>query len=76
MAGKIINYSELASTLGISLPTVKNYCWYSGFCLSEPGISDTSWKAAMERLADSFLADKVKNRMGSGSGCRNRNREL
>jgi len=29
MAGKIINYSELASTLGISLPTVKNYCWYA-----------------------------------------------
>ncbi len=28
-AGKIINYSELASTLGISLPTVKNYCWYA-----------------------------------------------
>ena len=28
-SGKIINYSELASTLGISLPTVKNYCWYA-----------------------------------------------
>jgi predicted AAA+ superfamily ATPase len=28
-AGKIINYSELAATLGISLPTVKNYCWYA-----------------------------------------------
>ncbi len=28
-AGKIINYSELSSTLGISLPTVKNYCWYA-----------------------------------------------
>lgn len=28
-AGKIINYSELATTLGISLPTVKNYCWYA-----------------------------------------------
>lgn len=27
--GKIINYSELATTLGISLPTVKNYCWYA-----------------------------------------------
>lgn len=28
-AGKIINYSELSSTLGIALPTVKNYCWYA-----------------------------------------------
>ena len=28
-SGKIINYSELAATLGISLPTVKNYCWYA-----------------------------------------------
>jgi len=28
-AGKIINYSELATTLGISLPTIKNYCWYA-----------------------------------------------
>ncbi len=28
-AGKIINYSELATTLGISLHTVKNYCWYA-----------------------------------------------
>lgn len=28
-AGKLINYSELATTLGISLPTVKNYCWYA-----------------------------------------------
>ncbi|ADH86503.1 ATP-binding protein [Desulfurivibrio alkaliphilus] len=28
-AGQIVNYSELASTLGISLPTVKNYCWYA-----------------------------------------------
>lgn len=28
-AGQILNYSELASTLGISLPTVKNYCWYA-----------------------------------------------
>lgn len=27
--GQIINYSELTSTLGISLPTVKNYCWYA-----------------------------------------------
>jgi len=27
--GKIINYSELATTLGISLPTVKNYSWYA-----------------------------------------------
>ena len=28
-AGKIINYSELSTTLGISLPTVKNYIWYA-----------------------------------------------
>jgi len=28
-AGKIINYSELSSTLGIAMPTVKNYCWYA-----------------------------------------------
>lgn len=28
-AGKLINYSELATTLGISLPTIKNYCWYA-----------------------------------------------
>lgn len=28
-AGKILNYSELAATLGISVPTVKNYCWYA-----------------------------------------------
>lgn len=28
-SGRIINYSELATTLGISLPTVKNYCWYA-----------------------------------------------
>lgn len=28
-SGKIINYSELATTLGIALPTVKNYCWYA-----------------------------------------------
>jgi hypothetical protein len=27
--GKLINYSELAATLGISLPTVKNYCWFA-----------------------------------------------
>jgi hypothetical protein len=27
--GKIVNYSELAATLGISQPTVKNYCWYA-----------------------------------------------
>lgn len=27
--GKIINYTELATTLGISLPTIKNYCWYA-----------------------------------------------
>ena len=28
-AGRIVNYSELAATLGISLPTVRNYCWYA-----------------------------------------------
>jgi len=28
-AGKLINYSELSATLGISLHTVKNYCWYA-----------------------------------------------
>ena len=28
-AGKIINYTELSTTLGISLPTVKNYIWYA-----------------------------------------------
>lgn len=28
-SGKIINYSELATTLGISLPTIKNYFWYA-----------------------------------------------
>lgn len=28
-AGKIINYSELSSTLGLSLPTVKNYIHYA-----------------------------------------------
>jgi uncharacterized protein len=27
--GKLINYSELCSTLGIALATVKNYCWYA-----------------------------------------------
>jgi predicted AAA+ superfamily ATPase len=27
--GKIINYSELSSTLGISLKTIKNYIWYA-----------------------------------------------
>lgn len=27
--GKIITYAELATTLGISLPTLKNYCWYA-----------------------------------------------
>jgi len=27
--GKLINYSELSSTLGIALATVKNYCWYA-----------------------------------------------
>lgn len=27
--GQIINYSELASTLGIAMATVKNYCWYA-----------------------------------------------
>ncbi len=27
--GKIINYAELSTTLGISLPTLKNYCWYA-----------------------------------------------
>ena len=26
--GNILNYSEIASTLGVSLPTVKNYLWY------------------------------------------------
>lgn len=28
-AGKILNYAELTTTLGISLPTLKNYCWYA-----------------------------------------------
>lgn len=28
-AGKTVNYSELSTTLGISLPTVKNYIWYA-----------------------------------------------
>lgn len=27
--GKLVNYSELALTLGLSLPTVRNYCWYA-----------------------------------------------
>ncbi len=27
-SGKIVNYSELAATLGVSLATVKNYLWY------------------------------------------------
>lgn len=27
--GGLINYSELSSTLGIALPTVKNYFWYA-----------------------------------------------
>ena len=27
--GRLINYSELSSTLGISLPTLKNYFWYA-----------------------------------------------
>lgn len=27
--GRLINYSELSSTLGISLKTVKNYLWYA-----------------------------------------------
>lgn len=27
--GGLINYSELATTLGISVPTVKNYLWYA-----------------------------------------------
>lgn len=27
--GKIMNYSEISNTLGISLPTVKNYLWYA-----------------------------------------------
>lgn len=27
--GKLINYSELSATLGISLPTLKNYLWYA-----------------------------------------------
>jgi uncharacterized protein len=26
--GKLLNYSELSHTLGVSLPTVKNYIWY------------------------------------------------
>ena len=27
--GQIITFAELAATLGISLPTLKNYCWYA-----------------------------------------------
>lgn len=27
-SGKMVNYSELSSTLGVSLSTVKNYLWY------------------------------------------------
>jgi len=27
--GKIVNYSELSSTVGISLKTIKNYLWYA-----------------------------------------------
>jgi len=27
--GRLTNYSELSSTLGISLKTLKNYCWYA-----------------------------------------------
>jgi len=27
--GKLINYSELSSSLGISIKTVKNYIWYA-----------------------------------------------
>lgn len=27
--GKLINYSEISNTLGISLPTLKNYLWYA-----------------------------------------------
>jgi uncharacterized protein len=26
--GRMVNYSELSATLGLSLPTVKNYLWY------------------------------------------------
>lgn len=26
--GNMLNYSELANTLGVSLPTIKNYLWY------------------------------------------------
>lgn len=28
-SGKIVNYSELAATLGISVATIKNYLWYA-----------------------------------------------
>jgi hypothetical protein len=27
--GKLINYSEISNTLGLSLPTLKNYLWYA-----------------------------------------------
>jgi len=27
--GKLINYSEISNTLGISLPTLRNYLWYA-----------------------------------------------
>jgi predicted AAA+ superfamily ATPase len=27
--GKLMNYSEISNTLGISLPTLKNYLWYA-----------------------------------------------
>ena len=27
--GQLVNYSEISNTLGISLPTVKNYLWYA-----------------------------------------------
>jgi len=28
-AGRLINYSEISNTLGLSLPTLKNYLWYA-----------------------------------------------
>ncbi len=28
-SGQIIKYTELASTLGVAMATVKNYCWYA-----------------------------------------------
>jgi len=27
--GKLINFSEISNTLGLSLPTLKNYLWYT-----------------------------------------------